>query len=75
MTPSKLRATAEILGIFGDDYLSIPGVACLWSRVSTGPGAVGPVARRWIENGTPPADRVACPVDLEALKAREASSM
>ena len=55
-------------GVFGNGWLSIPGAACLWPRLSTGPGAVGPVARAWIEDGTPPSERAKCPVDLPSLR-------
>jgi hypothetical protein len=61
-------------GFFGDGYLGIPAVVCLWPRVSNGPGALGPVARKWIEDGTPAADRAACPVDLAAVRQRDAGS-
>ena len=54
--------------IFGDGILAIPGVACLWPRLSQGAGAVGAKARAWIENGTPEAERANCPVDLSALR-------
>ena len=54
--------------IFGDGILAIPGVACLWPRLSQGAGAVGAKAREWIENGTPEAERVLCPVDLSTLR-------
>ena len=54
---------------FGDGILAIPGVACLWPRLSQGPGAIGAKAREWIENGTPVAERATCPVDLSTLRA------
>ncbi len=49
---------------FGDNFLSIPAVACLWPRVSQGPGRVGPQVRAWIENGSPRSERADCPVEL-----------
>ncbi len=49
---------------FGESFLSIPAVACLWPRLSEGPGRVGPQVRGWIENGSPPSERANCPVDL-----------
>jgi len=49
---------------FGESFLSIPVVACLWPRLSEGPGRVGPQVREWIENGSPPGERANCPVDL-----------
>jgi len=50
--------------VFGDGLLSIPAVACLWPRLSQGPGRVGPEVRAWVENGTPPDGRASCPVEL-----------
>lgn len=49
---------------FGESFLSIPVVACLWPRLSEGPGRVGPQVREWIENGSPPGERANCPVEL-----------
>jgi len=49
---------------FGENFLSIPAVACLWPRLSAGPGRVGPQVRAWIENGSPPGGRANCPVEL-----------
>lgn len=49
---------------FGEGWLSIPAAACLWPRVSEGPGRVGPQVREWIENGTPLTERAECPVEL-----------
>jgi len=49
---------------FGESYLSIPVVACLWPRLSEGPGRVGPQVRAWIENGSPTSERANCPVNL-----------
>lgn len=49
---------------FGESFLSIPAVACLWPRLSEGPGRVGPQVREWIENGSPPGERANCPVKL-----------
>ena len=49
---------------FGDSFLSIPAIACLWPRLSQGPGKVGPQVRAWIENGSPPGERANCPVEL-----------
>ena len=53
---------------FGNGWLSIPGAACLWPRLSQGPGKVGPRVREWIEDGTPPEDRVTCPVKLSEVR-------
>jgi len=55
-------------GVFGDGFLSIPGVACLWPGLSQGPGKVGPQAQLWIENGTPPEQRVNCPIDFSTRR-------
>lgn len=49
---------------FGENFLSIPAVACLWPRLSQGPGRVGPQVRTWIENGSSPGERASCPVEL-----------
>jgi len=49
---------------FGESVLSIPAIACLWPRVSEGPGRVGPRVRAWVENGSPPSERADCPVEL-----------
>ena len=49
---------------FGENWLGIPAAACLWPRVSQGPGRVGPQVRKWIEDGSPPAERAGCPVEL-----------
>jgi len=49
---------------FGESFLSIPAVACLWPRLSKGPGRVGPQVRAWIENGSPLNERADCPVEL-----------
>ena len=49
---------------FGENFLGIPAVACLWPRISQGPGRVGPQVRAWIENGSPPGERANCPVVL-----------
>ena len=49
---------------FGENFLAIPAVACLWPRVSEGPGRVGPQVRAWIENGSPLSERATCPVEL-----------
>ena len=49
---------------FGENWLGVPGAACLWPRVSEGPGRVGPQVRAWIENGSPESERAECPVDL-----------
>ena len=48
----------------GNNWLGTPGAACLWPRLSRGPGKVGPLTRAWIENGSPETDRAECPVDL-----------
>ncbi|MEE4173721.1 MAG: hypothetical protein V2I57_05660 [Xanthomonadales bacterium] len=53
---------------FGNGFLSVPAIVCLWPRLSQGPGAIGPRARQWIEDGTPVGDRPACPVDLPGLR-------
>ncbi|MEM7504655.1 MAG: hypothetical protein AAF417_21655 [Pseudomonadota bacterium] len=49
---------------FEENWLGVPGAACLWPRVSQGPGRVGPQVREWIENGSPESERAECPVDL-----------
>ncbi len=49
---------------FAENFLGIPVVACLWPRLSEGPGRVGPQVRAWIENGSPLAERASCPVEL-----------
>lgn len=49
---------------FGENWLGIPGAACLWPRVSEGPGRVGPEVRKWIESRSPLAERAQCPVSL-----------
>ncbi len=49
---------------FGENFLSIPAAACLWPRLSQGPGRVGPEVREWIENGSPLSERATCPVEL-----------
>ena len=48
----------------GDGYLNIPAIACLWPRLSQGTAKVGPLARLWIENGSPESGRATCPIDL-----------
>lgn len=55
-------------GAFGNGFLAIPGVACLWPRVSQGPGSVGPAVVAWVEAGTPVQDRVSCPVNLTTMR-------
>ena len=49
---------------FGENWLAIPAAACLWPRLSEGPGRVGPKVREWIEDGSPADQRATCPVDL-----------
>ena len=53
---------------FGKNWLSIPGAACLWPRVSEGPGKIGPLARARIEAGSPPQVRATCPIDISAIR-------
>lgn len=53
---------------FGENYLGIPAAACLWPRLSEGPGRVGPQVRAWIENGSPPGERANCPIELSGLR-------
>ncbi|MEM8982130.1 MAG: hypothetical protein AAGC71_03830 [Pseudomonadota bacterium] len=54
---------------FGEGWLAIPGAACLWPRLSEGPGRVGPLVRAWIENGTPANERAECPVSINNKRA------
>lgn len=49
---------------FGENFLGIPAAACLWPRLSEGPGRVGPQVREWIESGSPIGERAICPVKL-----------
>jgi hypothetical protein len=53
------------LGYDWGPALSNPAYACLWPDLSTG---AGPSVRKYIEDSTPKAARVACPVDLKALR-------
>ena len=61
-------------GGFGDGMLAIPGVACLWPRLSRGHGRVGPLVAAWVENGTPEGQRVQCPVDIGSAREKFTTS-
>lgn len=54
---------------FGDNLLGIPAVACLWPRLSKGPGRVGPRVREFVEQSSPISERALCTVDIENMKA------
>ena len=53
------------LGYRWGPILANPAYACLWPELRDG---VGDSVRRYIEDGTPAGQRVACAVDLKALR-------
>lgn len=67
------ESAIENLGFdgFSKNWLAVPGAACLWPRLSQGPGKVGPLARARIEGGSPMNERATCPVDLKSKRHEE----
>ena len=67
------EAAIDNLGFsgFAENWLAVPGAACLWPRLSQGPGRIGPLARSRIEGGSPVEGRAACPVDIQSVRQAE----
>ena len=53
------------LGYNWGPILSNPGYACMWPELQP---EVGASLRKYIENTSPPDQRVPCPVDLKVLQ-------